>query len=151
MGRLVRIGAAVALLGALWLGGSAAAVRASPEADVIGKINNLRLDHGLRALEVSPSLMRSADAYSQRMLDRQYFGHLGRIQASDRFTRLGEILEWHRGRDPDPGWAFRDWVHSPTHLHVMLDPLFTYVGSGYVTGRFMGHTDTIWTVHFGRR
>ena len=150
MGTLERLGAAVALLAALWLGGGAAAAQASPEGDVIAKINNLRRDHGLRALEVSSSLMHSADAYSQRMLDRQYFGHLGRIQASDRFRRLGEILEWHRGRDPDPGWAFRDWAHSPPHLGVMLDPLFTYVGAGYVTGRFFGHTDTIWTVHFGR-
>jgi uncharacterized protein YkwD len=151
VGRLERIGAAIALLGALWLGGTAAPAQASPEGDVIAKINDLRRDHGLRALEVSSSLMRSADAYSQRMLDRQYFGHLGRIQASDSFRRLGEILEWHRGRDPNPGWAFRDWLRSPTHLRVMLDALFTYVGSGYVTGRFMDHTDTIWTVHFGRR
>jgi uncharacterized protein YkwD len=151
MGTLERIGAAVALLGALCLAGTAAPAQASPEGNVIAKINDLRHDHGLRELEVARSLMHSADAYSEWMLDRQYFGHRARIQASDRFTRLGEILEWHRGRDPNPGWAFRDWAHSPAHLEVMLDPLFTYVGSGYVTGRFMGHTDTIWTVHFGRR
>ena len=151
MGTLERVAAAVALLGALCLGGTAAPAQASPEGDVIAKINNLRRDRGLRALEVSSSLMRSADDYSERMLDRQYFGHLGRIQASDRFRRLGEIIEWHRGRDPDPGWAFRDWVHSPAHLQVMLDPLFTYAGGGYATGRFLGHTATLWTVHFGRR
>ena len=126
------------------------AAQAGPVGDVIAKINDLRHDRGLRTLEVAPSLMRSADAYSERMLDEQYFGHIRRIQASSKYQRLGEIIEWHRGRDPDPGWAFRDWLHSPPHLRVMLDPLFTYIGGGYEVGRFFGHTSTIWTVHFGR-
>jgi uncharacterized protein YkwD len=139
------------LLGLLLVAYPAARAQASPERDVIAKINQFRRDHGLRTLEVSASLMRSAGAYSDTMLDRQYFGHARRIQASSRYQRLGEILEWHVGRNPDPGWAMRDWIHSPPHLQVMLDPLFTYVGSGYTVGRFMGRVDTIWTVHFGRR
>lgn len=151
MGGLGRSGAAVALLGVLVVAALAAPADAGPEGDVIAKINDLRRDHGRRPLQVAPSLMRSADAYSQRMLDRQEFGHARRIQASDSYSRLGEILEWHRGRDPDPSWAFRDWVNSPPHLRVMLDPLFTYVGGGYATGRFLGHTATLWTVQFGRR
>src|SRR3954452_13855365 len=150
MGRLERIGASLALPAALFLAGIAAPAQAGPVGDVIAKINDLRSDHGLRTLEGAPSLMRSPDASSERMLDRQYFGHAERIQASSRYEYLGEILEWHRGRNPDPGWAYRDWVGSPTHLHVMLDPGFTYIGAGYATGRFQGHTDTLWTVHFGR-
>jgi uncharacterized protein YkwD len=123
---------------------------ASPTTDVIDRINDLRRDHGLRTLQVSPSLVHSANAYADTMMDRQYFGHAGRIRASSRFERLGEILQIHVGRDPAPGWAFRDWLGSPPHLEVMLDPLFTYIGGGYTVGRFRGRTDTIWAVHFGR-
>jgi uncharacterized protein YkwD len=150
MARPGRTAASVALLGALLLAFIAAPAQAGPAGDAIDKINGLRSDHGLRTLRVASSLMQSADAYSERMLDDQYFGHARRIQASSRYEYLGEILEWHRGRNPDPGWAFRDWLGSPTHLRVMLDPRFTYIGAGYATGRFFGHTDTIWTVHFGR-
>jgi len=153
MGRLGRIGALGVpfILSALLVAYPAARARASAESDVIDRINDFRHDHGLRTLRVSSSLTRSANAYSERMLDSQYFGHARRIQASSQYERLGEILEWHRGRNPDPGWAMRDWINSPAHRTVMLDPLFTYVGSGYTVGRFFGRVDTIWTVHFGRR
>ena len=150
MARRERIAASIALVAALVLACAAAPAQAGPVGDVIAKINDLRDQHGLRTLRVADGLMHSADAYSEKMLDDQYFGHARRIQASSRYEYLGEILEWHRGRNPDPGWAFRDWLGSPTHLRVMLDPGFTYIGAGYATGRFFGHTDTIWTVHFGR-
>jgi uncharacterized protein YkwD len=151
MGRKGCIAGLVAAILAVVLVASAEVAQASPELDVIAKINRFRADHGLRTLEVSPSLMQSAGDYSDYMMRRQYFGHRSRIQASSRFMRLGEILQIHVGRNPDPGWAMRDWIHSPPHLHVMLDPLFTYVGSGYTVGRFQGRVDTVWTVHFGRR
>ena len=127
---------------------------ASPQGDVIGQINAFRRDHGLRTLRVSQSLMDSAQAYSDTMMEDQYFGHASRIQASSMYKRLGEILQIHSGTTPDPGWAMDDWIHSPPHLRVLLDPLFRWVGAGYSTGMFwewpVGN-DTIWTVHFGRR
>jgi uncharacterized protein YkwD len=127
-----------------------AQAHASPTLSVIGKINDLRRSHGLRPLRIAPSLMHSATGYSHSMMSRGYFGHASRIRASARYSRLGEILEIHRGTQPSPGWAFRDWVHSPPHLGVILDPSFTYVGGGYTTGRFQGRADTIWVVHFGK-
>ena len=130
---------------------------ASPTLDVIDKINHLRRTHGLRTLRISPSLVHSARAYADTMMDGEYFGHVSRIRASSKYERLGEILQIHNGRQPDPEWAFHDWLHSPTHLAVMLDPLFTYIGGGYTVGRFYGFNwrfsgrdDTIWVVHFGR-
>ena len=127
---------------------------ASPQGDVIGQINAFRRDHGLRTLRVSQSLMDSAQAYSDTMMEDQYFGHANRIQASGMYKRLGEILQIHSGTTPDPDWAMRDWIHSPPHMHVILDPLFRWIGSGYSTGMFWEWPqgdDTIWTVHFGRR
>lgn len=138
------------LLAGLSITGPAAQAVASPTADVIDSINELRRDHGLRTLRVSPSLVHSANAYADTMMERQYFGHASRIRASSKYQRLGEILQIHVGRNPDPGWAFRDWLGSPPHLSVMLDPLFTYIGGGYTVGRFQGRTMTVWAVHFGR-
>jgi len=122
---------------------------------VIRKINSIRRDHGLRQLHVSPRLMRSAQGYSQTMMKEQYFGHDRRIHASRMYKRLGEILQVHSGTSPAPGWAVDDWIHSPPHMKVILDPLFRWIGAGYTTGWFWGWShggdDTIWTVHFGRR
>jgi uncharacterized protein YkwD len=128
----------------------AAEANANSTLDLIAKINDLRHSHGERALQVSPSLMHSAKSYSREMMARQYFGHASRIHASARYRRLGEILEIHRGLNPGIGTAYRDWLYSPEHLGIILDPSFTYVGGGRTAGRFRGMRDTIWVMHFGR-
>ena len=127
-----------------------AQAEASPTLTMLAKINDLRRSHGLRALQISPSLMHSARHYSREMMERQYFGHASRIHASARYKRLGEILEIHQGLNVGIGTAYRDWLDSPPHLGVILDPSFTYVGGGYTMGRFRGRGNTIWVVHFGR-
>jgi uncharacterized protein YkwD len=126
-----------------------AQAQASPTLSLIAKINDLRRSHGLRPLQISPSLMHSAHHYSSVMMRSQYFGHASRIEASGRYKRLGEILDIHRGRSAGIGIAYRDWLGSPEHLGVILDPSFTYVGGGYTAGRFHGTSDTIWVMHFG--
>src|SRR3954453_12722527 len=116
MGREGRVAALVAsCVLSLLLAYPAARAQASPESDVIAQINQLRREYGLRTLQVSPSLMRSAQGYSDTMLDDQYFGHASRIHASSRYRRLGEILQIHSGTEPDPDWAMSDWINSPTH------------------------------------
>jgi uncharacterized protein YkwD len=145
----VRILLACALL-ALFVAYPATQADATPSLDLIAKINDLRRSHGERPLQISPSLMHSAKRYARVMMSRQYFGHASRIQASARYRRLGEIIEIHRGRQAGIGTAMRDWINSPEHMGVILDPSFTYVGGGYTAGRFQGTNDTIWVVHFGR-
>jgi uncharacterized protein YkwD len=145
----VRILLACALL-VLFVGYPIAQAQASPTLDLIAKINDLRRSHGERPLQISPSLMHSAHRYSGVMMSRQYFGHASRIEASAKYRRLGEIIEIHRGRRAGISTAMNDWLNSPEHLGVMLDPSFTYVGGGYTSGRFRGTNDTIWVVHFGR-
>jgi uncharacterized protein YkwD len=138
------------LLVLLFVAYPVAQAEASPTLTMIAKINDLRRSHGLRALQISPSLMHSATHYSHVMMQDQYFGHASRIEASARYKRLGEILELHRGKNTGTGTAFRDWLHSPPHLGVILDPSFTYIGGGYTMGRFRGAGSTVWVVHFGR-
>jgi uncharacterized protein YkwD len=144
--RILLVGVFLVVLLAL----PAAQAQASPTLTMVAKINDLRRSHGLRPLQISPSLMHSATHYSHVMMARQYFGHANRIEASGRYKRLGEILEIHRGQKAGVGTAFRDWLGSPEHLGIILDPSFTYVGGGYTVGRFRGRADTIWVVHFGR-
>src|SRR5437764_9067598 len=122
---------------------AAAEAHASATFTMIAKINDLRRSHGLRPLQISPSLMHSAERYAHVMMSRQYFGHANRIQASSKYKRLGEILEIHQGRKAGVGTAYRDWLGSPPHLGVILDPSFTYVGGGYTMGRFHGSGETI--------
>src|SRR5947208_17029490 len=82
----------------------AARADASAQDDVIAKINAFRREHGLRTLRVSQKLMDSAQAYSDTMMEDQYFGHANRIQASSMYKRLGEILQIHSGTQPNPDW-----------------------------------------------
>ena len=122
----------------------------SPEAQMLHRVNHYRKKHGVRALHLSHSLKRSARKYAHKMMREQYFGHQRRIQASSKYRRLGEILEWQRGTDPNVGLAFRTWVHSREHRAIILDRNFTYAGAGRAWGRFHGRPSTIWVMHFGK-
>jgi uncharacterized protein YkwD len=146
----VRIAALVVLLACL-LVVPASATAMSPARLMLKKVNAYRAAHGVRKVRFSRSLSRSASSYSHYMMSHGYFGHASRIHASRRFRTLGEIIEIHRGLRAGVSTAFRAWVHSPPHRSVMLMSQFKFAGAGFVSGRFQGHRDTIWTMHFGRR
>jgi uncharacterized protein YkwD len=118
---------------------------------MLEKVNSYRAAHGVPKVRLSRSLARSASSYSHHMMRSGYFGHASRIHASRRFRSLGEIIEIHRGLKAGVGTAFRAWVNSPPHRSVMLMSQFKVAGAGFVSGRFRGHRDTIWTMQFGRR
>jgi uncharacterized protein YkwD len=128
-----------------------AAASASPATAMLQKVNAFRRAHGVPAVHFSVSLAKSASAYSHYMMSHGYFGHASRIHASRRFRTLGEIIEIHRGLSAGVATAFRAWVNSPPHRSVMLMSDFKVAGAGFVSGRFQGHRDTIWTMQFGRR
>src|ERR1700712_3179818 len=128
----------------------ATASATSPTLAMLQKVNAFRAAHGVAAVHLSRSLTHSAGAYSKHMMRTGYFGHAARIHASRRFSMLGEIIELQRGPRPGVGVAFRSWVNSPPHRSVMLMRQFKFAGAGFVTGRFHGHRDTIWVMHFGR-
>ena len=134
------------------LGASVASAAATDPAEqkLVEKINKVRASHGLRALEIAPSLARSAGRYSQSQMQRGYFGHAGRIQASNRYRTLGEILAIHGGGRPAIGLTVNGWINSSIHYQVMTLGSFRYVGAGRAVGRFGGGgRTTIWTVQFG--
>ena len=145
----VRTAALLAALAALFLLPQSASAR-SPELRMLDKINSYRASHGVGKVRLSRSLARSAKRYSAHMMHSGYFGHSSRIHASRKFRTLGEIIEIHRGLRAGVGTAFRAWIHSPPHRSVILMSQFRFAGAGFVSGRFHGHRDTIWTMHFGR-
>jgi uncharacterized protein YkwD len=122
---------------------------ASSAAKMIQKVNQYRQNHGLSTLHMSRSLNHSSHRYAGRMMQSGYFGHSGRIQASRRFRRLGEIIEMHPGSQSEVGAALRAWINSPGHNAILLDGNFSFVGAGTVTGSFQGRRTTMWVMHFG--
>jgi uncharacterized protein YkwD len=145
----VRNAALPALLVSL-LAVPAAANAESPQMAMLQKVNAFRAAHGVPKVRLSRSLAGSASRYSRHMMRSGYFGHSSRIHASRRFRTLGEIIEIQQGLRPGVNQAFRAWVNSPPHRQVMLMSQFKLAGAGFVSGRFHGHRDTIWTMHFGR-
>lgn len=124
---------------------------ASPPMAMMKKVNKYRAGHGLKKLHFSRSLAHSAKRYSRHMMRNHYFGHSSRIHASSRYRTLGEIIEWHRSRNPDVRWAFRNWLSSPPHRNMILSSRFRFAGAGYAIGKWQGHGTTMWTMHFGRK
>lgn len=122
----------------------------SPQMLMLEKVNAYRAKHGVRKVHYSRSLAHSAASYSRHMMRSGYFGHASRIHASRRYRTLGEIIEMHSGLRARVATAFRIWVHSPPHRSVMLMSQFKFAGAGFASGRFRGHRETLWTMHFGR-
>jgi uncharacterized protein YkwD len=118
---------------------------------MVQRINEVRANHGLRALHHAPALTRSADSYARVMMSRDYFGHSSHIQAPRRFRRLGEAIAYRRGHGPSTSRTLRSWLRSPGHRALILSSSFGYVGAGVSKGSFRGRAATIWVVHLGGR
>jgi uncharacterized protein YkwD len=142
-----RIAASVVAIACLAVPATASA---SPASAMLKKVNTYRARHGLRKVRFNRSLTHSAAAYSRYMLRHGYFGHASHIHASHKFHMLGEIIEMHPG-GAGVRTAFKAWIHSPPHRAIILDSRFKMAGAGYATGRFHGHRETLWTMHFGRK
>src|SRR5918999_4344179 len=99
----------------------AAPAAASAEDQMVAKINSYRAKHGLPGVRKSKSLTRTAERYSWKQLNSGYFGHSSRIQASSKYSRLGEILAWSSGSSARVSNTFRMWLNSPGHRAVIVD------------------------------
>ena len=127
-----------------------AQAKTSNSRSLVNAINFVRVTNGVKPLRVNRSLSRSSKRYSNRMMRTGYFGHASRIQASRRFRRLGEVLEWRRGHKPGVRATVRDWMRSPGHRAVILSPSFRYIGAGLSRGKFRGRRASIWVAQLGR-
>jgi uncharacterized protein YkwD len=146
---LALAGAIVACGTALAVPAGASAGERTPQLRMLAAVNEVRAKHGLGALRGSRSLHRSARSYARYMLRRDYFGHLGRIRASSRFSLLGENLAWHSGRRPGVSRTVRSWMRSAPHRALILHPGFRWLGAGLARGRLGRRGVTAWVLHLG--
>jgi uncharacterized protein YkwD len=148
-GRLAPVGVMLACGAALAAPAGAQANAKELQHRMLGAVNAVRAQHGLGAFGASRSLNRSAGRYARWMLRTDYFGHLGRIRASSRFSLLGENLAWHPGRRSRTSYTVRRWMKSPAHRALILYPGFRWLGAGMARGSLGGRRVTAWVLHFG--
>ena len=139
------------LLALVALAAPAAAVADIPpeSAAMINKVNEARRASGAAALQTSEVLTGSARSYARYMLKNDYFGHLASIRAGGNFLLTGETLEWHSGWRPRVAFAFSQWMKSPPHHAVLMNPAFRFIGTGRVRGRWGTRKATAWVAHLG--
>ena len=131
-------------------GARARAANAAAESKMLTAINKVRAKHGLYALRASRSLMGSARRYSRWLMANDTFRHLSRIQASSRFSLVGEALAMHTGRSFSVRGTINQWMASPPHRALVLSNAMKWGGAGVTRGRFGASQATIWVLHTGR-
>lgn len=124
----------------------------TPAEQLLALINAERQRRGLNPLIMNIILMQAAEAHSQDMIDRNFFSHTNPdgLGPGDRLTNAG--YNWRTwGENIGAGYLsaeamFNGWMDSGSHQDIMLNPNFTEIGIGYVTGGYYGH---YWTADFG--
>jgi uncharacterized protein YkwD len=133
----------------LYAPATAVAAIPSESAAMIQKVNEARRASGLAPLQTSEALTDSSRSYARYMLKHDYFGHLASIRAGGDFLSTGETLEWHAGWRPRVGFAFSQWMGSPSHRAVLMSPTFRFIGAGRGRGRWGSRKATAWVAHVG--
>jgi uncharacterized protein YkwD len=121
---------------------------------VLCLINEQRTAHGLPRLTPSAKLDRSAQGWTDSMVDSDEFTHgdafMDRISATGfDWTTVGENIA--TGYET-PASVVRAWMRSPGHCANILDPAYREVGTG-VSARRIPRASTelgTWTQDFGR-
>jgi uncharacterized protein YkwD len=124
----------------------AAPAQASPtpaEASLLVKMNQVRVQHGVRPLRIDLRLERAARAKSRSMLRTGTFAH-GDFQRRLSSYRVrgpyyGENLAWGVGANATASGIVQMWLASPSHRANLLRPSFQRVGLGLVVGTFGGY------------
>ena len=134
---------------------SARTTNTAAEASVIQQINQLRQQHGLRALTPTPALTRAADSHSLQMAASGVFAHDSLAVTQARFQNCGNpappLDEAIAGGNSDPTATFNQWVNSPPHLEIMLDSSMVAMGVAQEVGIYVAGGQTyqgfsMWTL-----
>jgi len=109
-------------------------------------INAERTDRGLRPLRTDGDLRQAARQHSVDMVRRTYFSHVtpGGADLGERVRdvgygsghgwRAGEALGWGTGARATPAAVVDEWLASPPHRHILLDPGYRELGVGVAAG-----------------
>jgi len=122
---------------------------------IIELTNETRADLKLAPLKENTKLSSAALLKAEDMLDQQYFAHVGPDKKSLRdwlkllsynFSVAGENLAMGFSCPED---VMKAWINSPTHYSNIIDPEFTEIGVGAVSGSFLGADSTMIAQYFG--
>ena len=123
----------------------------SYEQEVIRLVNEIRAQHGLKALTYDWQLARVARYKSQDMKDNKYFSHTSPVYGSPfqmmksfgiTYRSAGENIA--RGQR-SPQAVVDAWMNSSGHRANILNSSFTHIGVGYVA------SGNYWTQMFIRK
>lgn len=148
---------------------STSVTRATPlEALLVSRINDVRASRGLRRLNRSSGLTRSAVGHSVAMATQGFFTHESlngtpfwrRVEQSygprTHGWTVGENLAMFGGSTPTADDIVAAWMASPPHRANLLRPIFREAGVGIVFnpiagGVFGGEPTWVVTLDVGRR
>jgi uncharacterized protein YkwD len=109
-------------------------------------VNAERTQRGLHSLTRDADLGKAARRHADDMVRRSFFGHVtpggatlgDRLRAagygSGRGWRAGEALGWGTGSRATPNALVDEWLDSPPHRHILLDPGYRELGVGVAIG-----------------
>jgi uncharacterized protein YkwD len=138
------------------------------ETSLLAEVNAVRRRHRVAPLRASPGLQAAADAHSEAMARRGFFGHpsadgtpfwqrVRRFYPSARFRQwsVGENLLWS-SPDITAREVVRRWLRSGGHRRNLLSGRWREIGLGVVhvrsaPGVYGGAEVTIVTADFGLR
>jgi len=116
---------------------------------IVRRVNAFRRRHHRRPVRYSPALSRSSARQSRAMLAHDRFAHGSNRRMLRRFSPLGEVIAARPGWRPRVGATVRQWIDSPPHRSLLLQPSFRYAGGSPAYGRFGRRRYTTWTMHLG--
>ena len=131
-------------------------------------LNRERTRRGLKRLSESPQLRKSAQGFSQNMVNQNFFDHvspsgstlLSRVRSGTAYLQnvrayaLGENIAWGTGEYATPAETMKSWMASPGHRHNILNGRFRHVGIGIALGAPVdaaGEVAATYTTDFGYR
>lgn len=128
---------------------------ASPQAmrdAVVCLVNQQRAAHGLPSLRHSPKLDRSAQGWTNAMVSHSFFSHGSNF--ASRITAAG--FNWSNAGENiatgfySPSAVVAAWMHSEHHCRNILDPVFSFVGTGVNDNPVAGYASGpgTWTQDF---
>lgn len=111
-------------------------------------LNLERAANSLPALQAQGQLSQASTAYSQRMVQQQFFDHVSPDGGTlvDRLTAVGylgdnvdtwaagENIAWGTGTLSTPRSIVQAWMNSPPHRENILDTSFREIGLGVAVG-----------------
>jgi len=129
-----------------------AATRAEVKSAVVCLIDRQRLEHGLPALASNADLSRSAQNWTQTMVNTGEFSHGADFAA--RITAAG--FKWSSAGENiatgfvTPAKVVAAWMASLGHCQNILNPSFSQVGIGFVSSPVSNYATqaATWTADF---